>query len=111
MKFAIGLVMLAAVGLSACGNKDFDNGFNTTWNKKNHDSCVQAATGKGAPAAAAEQYCSCVIAQLDKLSVQEKMSLDPNSPVATNAVNYCNAQLGAGQPATGTETAPATNAP
>jgi hypothetical protein len=85
------LATAAAIGLTACGPA-FDNSFNTAFDKKTHDSCLPAAQQHGATAAQAEAYCSCVVAQLDKLSVQQKMGLNGNSPELQQAANACNAQ-------------------
>jgi hypothetical protein len=90
---SVGLAALASVGVAGCGNKDFDNSFNTSFDKSTHDSCVPSAVQHGAPPDGAERYCTCVVKELDKLSVQQKMSLSPTSPEISNAASACVGQL------------------
>jgi len=96
----LGLAVLAATALAGCGqiggnsaNSTFSQGFNTSFDKSTHDSCVTSATGGGASAAMAENYCSCFVAQFDKLTVQQKLALNVNSPEVTQAATACKAQL------------------
>ncbi len=91
------LAALALVGmLAGCDQNasnsfkaSFDKSFNASFDKSTHDSCVTAATGKGNPADAAERYCTCVVAQLDKLSVDEKMKLNQEPDKLTAAAQAC----------------------
>jgi len=85
----------ALIGLAGCGQPAFDNGFNASFDKNTHDSCVPSAEQHGLAAAAAETYCSCVVAQLDKLTVQQKMALNTSSPELQQAAATCNAQAAA----------------
>ncbi|HEX3917993.1 MAG TPA: hypothetical protein VHW60_11705 [Caulobacteraceae bacterium] len=109
--------MLTAGWLAGCGKMD-DNALSATFDKSMHDSCVSTATGKGAPAAAAEAYCSCVVTQLDAVPISQRMTLSPTSDKITSAENVCNAQVsGSGTPPAATNDttvvppapAPATN--
>jgi hypothetical protein len=95
-----GVAAIALACLAGCGqiggnsaNSTFNQSFNASFDKSTHDSCVTSATGGGAPAATAETYCSCFVAQFDKLTVQQKMALNANSPEVTQAATTCKAQL------------------
>jgi hypothetical protein len=88
----IGASTVALIGLAACGQPAFDNSFNTSFDKTTHDSCVPSAVQHGASAADAETYCTCVVTQLNKLTVQQKMALNANSPELQQAATTCNAQ-------------------
>jgi len=83
---------LAALSLAACGGQS-DAQFNAAFDKSTHDSCVPAATQHGATPANAEKYCTCVVAELDKLSVADKMSLPLHQEKLQAAANTCNAQI------------------
>ena len=109
-----GLALLAAgalAGLAACGpsgsessassgaksfldgfHEGFDKKFNEAFAKSAHDSCVSAATAHSATADQAERYCSCIVAQLAPLSVDEKRRFDPNSAKASEIREYCRGQ-------------------
>src|SRR5579871_1578699 len=63
----------AAQALGASATPDQTAAFNASFDKATHDSCVGSAQNSGASADAAEKYCSCVVAKLEPLSVQEKM--------------------------------------
>jgi hypothetical protein len=89
---AIALACLAGCGQGG-GNSTLSQSFNTSFDKSTHDSCVSSATSNGAPAATAETYCSCFVAQMDKLTVQQKMALNASSPEVTQAATACKAQL------------------
>jgi hypothetical protein len=80
------------IGLASCGQPAFDNSFNASFDKSIHDSCVPSAEQHGLAAAAANTYCSCVVGQLDKLTVQQRMALNTSSPEVTQAAATCNAQ-------------------
>jgi len=71
----------------------YDKSFNESFAKSMHDSCVPSAEAHGASADAAERYCTCVVAQLAPLSVQEKQNLSPTSDKVTQAAAYCRAQV------------------
>jgi hypothetical protein len=114
---------LALAGLGACGAQ-FDNSMSASFDKSMHDSCVSTATGQGAPAATAEQYCSCVVTQLDKVPIQQRVSLSPTSQPVSDAMTTCKTQVagamaptaptndaaGPAAPTGDTSTAPASNA-
>jgi hypothetical protein len=78
---------LAIFGLSACGQ--FEKGFNASFDKKTHDSCLPAAMKNGLSADAAEKYCTCAVAKLDKLSLQDKMSLQSHPERLQAAADAC----------------------
>jgi hypothetical protein len=69
-----------------------DVAFNAGLDRSLHDSCVSAATEHGAPADAAERYCTCVVRELDKLSVAQRKALTPSSPKVTAAARLCQAK-------------------
>jgi|HubBroStandDraft_1064217.scaffolds.fasta_scaffold1188525_2 hypothetical protein len=79
---------LAIFGLTACGQA-FDKSFNAAFDKKTHDSCVTSATQRGAAADVAEKYCTCVVTELDKLSVPDKMSLQAHQEKLQPAMDAC----------------------
>jgi len=84
------MIALAAAGaLASCGQPAFDNSFNTQFDKSTHDSCLPSAVQNGAAPAAAEAYCSCVVTELDKLTVQQKMALNASSPEIKTAATAC----------------------
>ena len=110
-----GVALFAAAALAGCGqiggndaNSTFNQSFNASFDKSTHDTCVSSATGNGAPAATAQTYCSCVVTQLDKLTVQQKMALNANSPELTQAAATCKAEL-TSTPADTMNTAPVAN--
>jgi hypothetical protein len=89
-------VAVMALALAGCGQNDsnafkasFDKSFNTSFDKSTHDSCVSSATGRGGAADVVERYCSCVVAQLDKLSTEEKMKLSQEPDKLTAAAQAC----------------------
>ena len=89
-------VVVAAAALAGCDQNtsnslkaSFDNGFNRSFDKSVHDSCITTATGKGAAADLAERYCTCVVGQLDKLSVADKMKLNQEPDKLTAAAQAC----------------------
>jgi hypothetical protein len=94
--------VFAAASLCACGAPDY-NAMGVAYDKNVHDSCVSTAS-KSNPAAMAETYCSCVVTQLDKLPVQQRLALSPTSQQVTDAAATCNAQV-AGPPAATNDTA------
>jgi hypothetical protein len=96
---------LAMLSLGACGGQS-DAQFNASFDKSTHDSCVSSAGSHGLPAAQAETYCTCVVKELDKLSVADKMQLPMHQDKMTAVAQTCVAQMGGGVSA-----APATNAP
>jgi hypothetical protein len=87
-------LVLMATALAGCGEmkKGFDKGFNDSFNKKTHDSCVTSAVGGGAPADIAERYCTCVVNQLAPLTPSQKMGLNQSSPELQNAMTSCKTQ-------------------
>src|SRR5580658_1535026 len=66
--------------------------FNDTFARTTHDSCLRAAQSHGAPADAAERYCSCVVSRLDSLSVEQKMALPQHQDTKAAASNACKGQ-------------------
>jgi hypothetical protein len=66
--------------------------FNETFAKTTHDSCLRSAQDHGAPADAAERYCSCVVHRLGSLSVEDKMALPQHHDTMVAASNACRAQ-------------------
>jgi hypothetical protein len=66
--------------------------FNASFDKSTHDSCVTSAEGNGATADAAEKYCTCVVAKLEPLSVQDKMALPQHQDTLTAAASACRGQ-------------------
>lgn len=90
---AIVAALFLSQALSGCDQfkKGFDDGFNKSWAKQNHDSCVKAAQSRG-PADMVERYCTCVVNQLMPLSTSQKMALKETSPELAQAAATCNAQ-------------------
>jgi hypothetical protein len=95
---ALVVASLAACGGPSGGNSanstgsaasSFDASFNASFDKSTHDSCVSSAQVHGAAADVAEKYCTCVVAQLDKLSTQDKMALPQHEETLTAAANAC----------------------
>jgi hypothetical protein len=83
------LAGLALIALSACGNAQFEEGFNKAFEKSTKESCVSSAAKTGAPADQIEPYCTCFVGQLSALSTQQKMKLNPSSPELKAAVEAC----------------------
>ena len=106
-RLGLGLTIFAALAsLAACGGpsggnsanstgaagsagSSFDASFNAAFDKSTHDSCVTSAQTHGAAADVAEKYCTCVVAQLDKLSTADKMALPQHEETLTAAANAC----------------------
>jgi hypothetical protein len=103
-RLGFGLTLIAALAsLAACGGpsggnsanstgsaaSSFDTSFNAAFDKSTHDSCVTSAQTHGAAADVAEKYCTCVVAQLDKLSTQDKMALPQHEETLTAAASAC----------------------
>jgi len=90
---------LAALSLTACGpsggnatnsfSGSFDASFNASFDKSTHDSCVTSASQHGAAADVAEKYCTCVVTELDKLSVSDKMALAAHQEKLQAAAQAC----------------------
>ena len=112
-----GAAALAALSLAGCGpggggnaaansaSSAFDASADASFDKSLHDSCVTSFTSKGGPADKAEPYCSCVVKEADKLSMQDKLTLGMHQDKMEAMAQTCIAQI------TGGQTAPATNAP
>jgi hypothetical protein len=79
------------LSLTACGGQS-DVQFNTQFDKSTHDSCVSTATKNGHPADVAEKYCTCVVGELDKLSVADKMQLPMHQEKLQAAAAACQPQ-------------------
>ena len=90
-------VAIVALALAGCDQKAFEKQFNASFDKSTHDGCVKSATGRGAPEAV-EAYCTCVVGQLDKYSVQERMKLSQEPDKLQAAAAAC--QPGAANSAT-----------
>ena len=86
------LVAALCVGAAGCGEA-YKKQFNAAFDKSTHDSCVTSAVAHQAAPDAAEKYCSCIVTQLQGLSVAEKQSLSPTSDKANQAVAHCRAQV------------------
>jgi hypothetical protein len=86
-----------AAALAGCGVPDANSAagkqFSAQFDKSTHDSCVNAATSKGAAADKAEAYCSCVVAQVDQLSNADKMALPTHTEKMTAMAQTCAAKL------------------
>jgi hypothetical protein len=80
-----------ALGATA-PNSDQAAAFNASFDKATHDSCVSSAESNGAAADVAEKYCSCVVAKLEPLSVQDKMALPQHQDTLTAAASACKPQ-------------------
>ena len=97
MRVTGALAALALVGaLAGCDQnasnsfkESFDKSFNASFDKSTHDSCVSTATGRGGAADVVEKYCTCVVAQLDQLSVDEKMKLNSEPDKLKAAAEAC----------------------
>jgi hypothetical protein len=94
----LAIASLAGCGAPSGGNSansagsvasTFDASFNASFDKSTHDSCVTSAQTHGAAADVAEKYCTCVVAQLDKLSTADKMALPQHEETLTAAANAC----------------------
>jgi hypothetical protein len=94
---------LAALSLAACGSgggnaaansagSAFDASFTASFDKSTHDSCVSSASQHGATADVAEKYCTCVVTELDKLSVQDRMALPAHQEKLQAAAQTCKPQ-------------------
>jgi hypothetical protein len=90
------VAMLLAVALAGCDQNtsnamkaSFDKSFNASFDKSTHDSCVSTATGRGGAPDVVERYCTCVVTQLDKLSVDEKMKLNQAPDKVSAAAQAC----------------------
>ena len=90
MKLALAL---AAASFALAGCDQFNKGFNDSFDKRVHNDCVTAFVQHGGPADIAESYCACTVRELDKLTVQQKMSLNNSSPEIKNAGDVCVAQM------------------
>jgi hypothetical protein len=108
-----GLAAIAVASLAGCGqiggnsaNSTFSQSFNASFEKSTHDSCVTSATGGGAPASTAETYCSCIVTQLEPLTVQQKLALNASSPEVAQAAATCKAELTAAPAAPTTKAQP-----
>jgi len=116
------LAMLATAGLAACGQAGGNTAsgnsasgasspgvdaasVNAAFDRSASASCLTAAEAKGAMRALAQSYCSCVLVQLDKLTVAQKLALNDNSPELQQAATACGAQ-GATADAPAANTAP-----
>jgi hypothetical protein len=90
-------VIIAAAALAACGapadNTAAGEQFKAQFDKGTHDSCVKAATGKGAAADKAESYCACVVDQANQLSNQDKMTLAMNPDKMKAMAEACASKL------------------
>jgi hypothetical protein len=81
-------VAIVALALAGCDQKAFEKSFNASFEKSTHDGCIRTATGRG-PADQVEAYCTCVVTQLDKYTVQEKMKLQQEPDKLRAAAAAC----------------------
>jgi hypothetical protein len=65
--------------------------FNATFARTTHDACLSSAQSHGLTADAAERYCSCVVAKLSPLSVEDKMALPQHQDTMVASSNACRA--------------------
>jgi hypothetical protein len=93
---------LAAASLAGCGG---EAAMNATYDKNFHDSCLTTASQKVGPAAA-ETYCTCVVTQLDKTPISQRVALKADSPEVTQATNACNMPAGGPDMSGGNATTP-----
>jgi hypothetical protein len=86
-----------AAALAGCGVPDANSAagqqFAAQFDKSTHDSCINAASSKGAAADKAEAYCSCVVAQADQLSNADKMALPMHPDKMTAMAQACASKL------------------
>src|SRR5262249_8312005 len=94
------LFVAAGMMLTACGpatnsayKAAFDKSFNDTFDRTMHDSCGRSATAHGAAADLSERFCSCVVTELDKLTVEQRMKLAATSPEVAAAEATCKARI------------------
>jgi hypothetical protein len=66
--------------------------FNASFDKSTHDACVTSAETHGAPADVAGRYCTCVVTQLQPLSVEAKLALPQHREALVAAANTCKAR-------------------
>ena len=104
------LFTVVAVGLVGCGgpsgksaNGDsssppsllqafsdaYAKSFNQAFDRTTHDACLPSAEAHGATADQAERYCTCVVAQLEPLSVADKQKLDSDPAKLQAAAAAC----------------------
>jgi len=83
------LMALAALGLAACGNAQFEDGFNKGFQKSAKESCLKSAKGAGATDALADSYCTCFVDKVSAWTTQEKMAINPNSEKFKQVVAQC----------------------
>lgn len=86
-------VAVVALALAGCDQKAFEKQFNASFDKSTHDGCIRTATGRGT-ADQVETYCTCVVAQLDKYTVQEKMKLQQEPDKLRAAAAACQPNSG-----------------
>jgi len=86
-------LLLAAGGCSreevGAYKQAFDKSIEASAANSDRESCVATATRAGAEQLRAERYCTCLVAQLDKLTIDEKAALRPGSEKAVQASRYC----------------------
>ncbi|HEY1427517.1 MAG TPA: hypothetical protein VGF50_12660 [Caulobacteraceae bacterium] len=81
-------VAILALAIAGCDQKALEKNFNASFDKSTHDGCIKTASGRDTPQAV-EGYCTCVVAQLDKYSVQEKMKLNQEPDKLRAAAAAC----------------------
>jgi hypothetical protein len=91
----VGLGLVAV--LAGCGAPDANSAagqqFAAQLDKGTHDSCVKSAAANGAAPDKAEAYCTCVVAQIDQLSNNDKMSLPMHPEKMTAMGQACASKL------------------
>jgi hypothetical protein len=88
----VGEPAVAAAPAPADASPSSIDAFNAAFDKSTYASCLPAAEAHGATSTAAASFCTCMIGQVDKLTVQQKMALGPNSPELQQADAVCEAQ-------------------
>jgi hypothetical protein len=66
--------------------------FNQAFDRTTHDACLPSAEAHGATADQAESYCTCVVAQLEPLSVADKQKLNSDPAKLQAAAAACQPQ-------------------
>jgi hypothetical protein len=74
-------------------SEDAISRFNLAFDRTIYDSCVPSTAAHGGSAEAAERYCSCVVAELGRLTLPQKEGLTAASPELGEAARACRASL------------------
>jgi hypothetical protein len=93
---SVGFVLPRSASVGDEANSSSVGALNAQWEKATTSSCISGAARTGASADSAVRYCSCVVQQLDTLTLRQKQALGASSPELTAAVNLCRPQVGLG---------------